>query len=162
LFDGVRCIISQHKFPTFTSRKFCSNFKAIKIAKETFGFDQWHCRICKNFPKIDTVYRPIYTHTGKQNLRKFLARASEWFRKWSGTAEGIEHEPPKAARPKASKGWGLRRGFPLPNKGVRGITPGKMLYIYVQIGASWSANHWWNCIWQIMSLSLMIVPDLFF
>jgi len=27
--------------------------------------------------------------------------------------------------PKASKGWRLGRGFPLPNMGVGGVTPGK-------------------------------------
>jgi len=44
----------------------------------------------------------------------------------SGTAEGVEHESPKASR-----------GYPHPIKGVCGTF---CLEIYVRIGAFWSAN----------------------
>jgi len=67
--------------------------------------------------------------------------------KESGTVEGVEHEPQKAANWEVKGVEVVRFGerLPLPNNEVWGCHPWeKVLQIYVQIGAFWSANHWRN------------------
>jgi len=58
----------------------------------------------------------------------------------SGTAEGVEHEPPLTANRDAKGIEGMGRGFTL-QQGPRVSPRGKCLEIYVQIGAFWSVNH---------------------
>jgi len=59
----------------------------------------------------------------------------------SGTAEGVEHEPRRTERPKASRGVRYGKGVSPPQLWCPVVTPGIFLEIYLQIGAFWSANH---------------------
>jgi len=52
----------------------------------------------------------------------------------SGTAEGVEHEPPEAANRDAE---GVDGFSPSPTRG----SGGNFLEIYERIGAFWSTNH---------------------